>query len=280
MNIIKIYHQNKNINGAINITGSKSESNRLLIINALYNNVINIKNISNSEDTNIITHVIKNTNKEHHNIKHAGTAMRFLSAYFAIQKNKNIILTGSQRMKNRPIKILIDALKLLGAKIEYIEHEGFPPIKIYGNNTFNNKVIKMNANTSSQYISALMLIGSKLSKGLHIKLLDNITSKPYINMTFKLLKKIGLPITWNDNDIMINYKETINKQNITVESDWSSASYYYSIAAISDTSHIELQKYNSTSLQGDHIISNIYKKYFGVETELIDNKIILLKKKK
>lgn len=266
----------KNIIGNIRITGSKSESNRLLILQALYPKKISIKNISNSDDTKIMQKAIISNNNII-DIHHAGTAMRFLTAYFSTKINYKVIITGSQRMKERPIKILVEALKSLGANINYLEKEGYPPIKIIGKNIIGGE-IKMNAQISSQYISALMLIAPCLEKGLNIYLTGNITSYPYILMTYNILKKIGIKVLWNNNKISIFYSYPKNKNNFYIESDWTSASYYYSLAAVSNKYNITLSKYKKNSLQGDKLISEIYKIYFGVET-VFNNEEIILKKK-
>ena len=174
---------------SIEITGSKSESNRLLLLQALYSE-INLQNVSNSDDSNLMTNAL-NSKSKIVDIHHAGTAMRFLTAYFSIQDGREVTLTGSKRMKERPIKILVEALKELGAKISYVENEGFPPIQIKGKGLTKNKV-SLQANVSSQYISALLLIGSKLENGLELTLEGEITSIPYIKMTLSLLSEIGI----------------------------------------------------------------------------------------
>lgn len=277
-NNIIITKYDKNIQGNIYITGSKSESNRLLILQALYPDKITINNLSSSDDTKIIEQAL--LNHDHNiNIHHAGTAMRFLTAYFANCSYYNGIITGSQRMKERPIKILVDALKYLGAKITYLEKEGYPPIKIIGTKLIGGE-IKMNAEISSQYISALMLIAPSLEKGLHIYLINNITSYPYINMTYNILKKIGIKILWEKNKISIFYSSPNIKNILNVESDWTSASYYYSLAAVSKNCNLTLSKYKKNSIQGDNEISKIYNLYFGVNTIFNNNNnnIILEKK--
>ncbi len=178
-----------NISGKISITGSKSESNRLLILQAQYSN-LRIRNISNSEDTYKITNALKSS-KNLIDVHHAGTAMRFLSAYFSFKPESEVSLTGSKRMLERPIKILVNALKDLGASIKYQKINGFPPIKIKGILPSGN-IVKLSSSTSSQYISALMLVAPKLPNGLIIELSGKTASRPYITMTESLLKKIGI----------------------------------------------------------------------------------------
>ena len=276
--------QQANINkqaSTISITGSKSETNRLLLLQALYPN-LTLENTSNSDDSEVMEqalHPIPNTQYPIPiNINHAGTAMRFLTAYFAIQEGSEVIVTGSSRMKERPIKILVDALKQLGAEITFIENEGFPPIKITGKKLTQNKV-SLAANVSSQYISALLLIAPKLENGLELTLEGAITSMPYIQMTLALLNEIGVTTSFENNTITVNPKaETQHPTPITIESDWSSASYYYSIVALSEIgTQITLSSYKQNSLQGDAALVEIYKD-FGVETTLNKNNSILIKK--
>ena len=186
---------------SLSISGSKSESNRLLILKALYPN-IDIENISSSDDTNVLIEAL-NSKSSTVDIHHAGTAMRFLTAFFVILKSKNVTLSGSERMQNRPIKILVDALKSIGADIEYLDKSGYPPLKIKGKELQINKV-SLDSNVSSQYISALLLIGSSLKNGLEINLKGKITSKPYLLMTLSLLNKININYTFNNNVIKID----------------------------------------------------------------------------
>ena len=261
----------------LSISGSKSESNRLLILKALYPG-ITILNISKSDDTNVLVKALsaKSSNVDIH---HAGTAMRFLTAFFAISKEKEITLTGSIRMQNRPIKILVDALISLGADIKYLNKNGFPPLLIKGKE-FNNNELSLNSNVSSQYISALLLIGSTLKNGLKINLKGEITSKPYIVMTLSLLKQLGILYSFKENIIKINsFNDLRVKKTITVESDWSSASYYYSFVALSPiNTDLILNTFKNTSLQGDSILSKIFNE-FGVETIFNDNSITIKKTK-
>jgi 3-phosphoshikimate 1-carboxyvinyltransferase len=266
---------------AIKITGSKSETNRLLLLQAVYSN-ISLENISKSDDSDVMDEALQkskigNLQSSITNVHHAGTAMRFLTAYFAIQEGNETILTGSSRMKERPIKILVTALKKLGAEITYEEKEGFPPIRIFGKKITNNKV-SLPADVSSQYISALLLIASKLENGLELNLEGEITSIPYIKMTLALLNKIGVETSFTENRITVNHKATIANHKATIESDWSSASYFYSIIALSDVgTEITLSSYKKNSLQGDAALDEIYKE-FGVETVFNDNDSITISK--
>jgi 3-phosphoshikimate 1-carboxyvinyltransferase len=272
-------------NATIKITGSKSETNRLLLLQALFPN-LELQNTSHSDDSEVMLKALRNlqlatTDNQQPttiiDIHHAGTAMRFLTAFFAIQEGKEVILTGSTRMQERPIKILVEALQQLGADIFYEKNDGFPPIKIKGKRLTQNKV-SLSANVSSQYISALLLIAPKLENGLELILEGEITSVPYIKMTLGLLNEIGIETSFVKNKININQKsEIVNHQSI-IESDWSSASYYYSIVALSDIgTRITLSSYKQNSLQGDSALAEIYKK-FGVETVFNSNQSISLTK--
>lgn len=274
MNILLQTLANKKIIKKITISGSKSESNRLLILQKLFPE-ISIENLSDSDDSVHMQHALS-TQKELVDIGHAGTAMRFLTSYFATNPDREIVLTGSERMQNRPIKILVDALQDLGAKITYKDKIGFPPIRISGTK-ITKESVKINGNVSSQYISSLLLIAPKLENGLKIELLGEITSIPYIKMTLSLLHQLGIETTFKGNIIQVFPKKTIQKQTIVVESDWSSASYFYSIVALSEiSSAITLSAYKKESLQGDSCLATIYE-HFGVETIFSENAITLKK---
>lgn len=264
-----------NLQSSIAITGSKSETNRLLLLKALYPNLI-LENISNSDDSEMMINALI-SNDEVIDIHHAGTAMRFLTAYFSMQEDSEVVLTGSARMKERPIKILVDALRQLGAEISYEENEGFPPIRIKGGKLTKHKV-SLAANVSSQYISALLLIAPRLENGLQLTLQGKITSQPYINMTLSLLNEIGVQTSFIGNEIIMNPLSLIsNPLSLTVESDWSSASYFYSIIALSEIgTEITLSSYKKESFQGDSVLAEIYKE-FGVETTFDNNSIRLQK---
>ena len=259
----------------IEITGSKSESNRMLLLQALFPE-LKIVNVSNSDDSQLMTNALASTSKII-DIHHAGTAMRFLTAFFATQEGREVTLTGSQRMKERPIKILVDALKILGAQIEYLENDGYPPLKISGKK-LNNSKVTLQANVSSQYISALLLIASKLENGIVLTLEGEITSVPYIKMTLSLLKEIGVETFFKDNLIAIKPNANMSFSNaLVVESDWSSASYFYSIIALSEVgTEIALSSYKENSLQGDSVLVDIYK-HFGVTTTFKGNRLLLKK---
>ena len=276
MDILLNVLENKKIKEEITISGSKSESNRLLILQKLFSE-ISIENLSDSDDSVHMQHALS-TDEELVDIGHAGTAMRFLTSYFAVNEGRETLLTGSERMQNRTIEILVNALKDLGANISYEDKNGYPPIRIKGRKLTTDKV-QINGNVSSQYISSLLLIASKLEKGLEIELIGKITSVPYINMTLSLLTQLGIENKFEGNFIKVFSKKEIEKQIVIVESDWSSASYFYSIIALSEIgSEIKLSAYKKESLQGDSCLAKIYQ-HFGVSTSFGQDFITLKKEK-
>jgi 3-phosphoshikimate 1-carboxyvinyltransferase len=262
---------------SVSITGSKSETNRLLILQYLYPN-LKIINPSQSDDSVVLKKALHSSSNTI-DIHHAGTAMRFLTALFSIIESKEIILTGSLRMQNRPIEVLVSSLNKIGANINYLEKIGYPPLKIVGKKLIKDKV-SLDSNISSQYISALILIASKLKNGLLVKLNGTITSKSYILMTISILNKIGIQADFNQNYIKVQpFKGVIKPTQIVVESDWSSASYYYSLISLSSIgTEIILSNFKKNSLQGDSILSIIFLD-FGVQT-VYENNMIILKKVK
>ena len=271
----KISKEFRDIQGSVCISGSKSESNRLLLLRA-YTSFFKIYNLSDSDDTQLMISAIK-SDKKKINIGHAGTAMRFLTSYFSSISEKSKVLTGSERMRQRPISILIDALRDLGCDIEYIEKKGFPPLKITGKNILSNSVT-LPANVSSQYVSSLMMLGVSLKNGLKIILSSNITSLPYLLMTKKIIERIGGIVKIQEREIFIEpFKEKVISEQF-VESDWSSASYFFSLAALSSSVNLTLSKFFNDSLQGDSKLVDIYK-MFGIETIFEDDQIILKKNK-
>ena len=256
------------------IPGSKSESNRLLILSSLFKK-LSLENISNSDDTNYLLKALSSKSSTI-DIGHAGTAMRFLTSYFSLTTKKEIELRGSQRMHDRPIKILVDSLREIGASIYYIDKEGYPPLLIKPSKLIGKNLI-IDSSTSSQYISSLLLIAPKISGGLKIQLKGRETSKPYIDMTISLLKKLGVEITTTDNQISICELQKIESKKHYIESDWSSASYFYSVVALAKIGYtLKLSKFSFKSLQGDSKVADIYKS-FGVKTTYKDDLIILEK---
>ena len=274
-----------NINTSITITGSKSETNRVLLLQALFPE-LKLENTSNSDDSEVMLKALSqileptsdNSQPTTIDVHHAGTAMRFLTAYFAIQPNREVVLTGSSRMKERPIRILVEALNSLGAQISYEEKIGFPPLRIKGRELQKSE-IDMEANTSSQYISALLLIAPKLRHGLKINLIGEVTSLPYIQMTLELLNEIGVETSFENKSITIQPTAfNLQPKTLTIESDWSSASYFYSLVALSELgTAITLSSYKKNSLQGDSVLAEIYQD-FGVKTVFNENKTITISK--
>ena len=273
MKDLTLRHQSGNLHGRIQITGSKSESNRMLLLQALYP-MITLDNLSNSDDTVAMKSGLE-SDKNMVDIGHAGTSMRFLSAYYSTLENQEKILTGSSRMQERPIGVLVDALRQLGADISYLKNEGYPPLLIKGKQLRANEV-RLSANISSQYITALMLIAPSLPDGLRLYLEGKITSIPYIEMTLSLLHKIGVDAIFSGQHIQVFPKKDITQITHAVESDWSSASYYFSMVALAKEADVSLSTYKKDSLQGDRVLMDVYQQ-FGVKSS-IENNTLALKK--
>lgn len=254
----------------VQISGSKSISNRLLILESLFKN-IQIGNLSNSQDTQLLKKALSE-NTETVDIHHAGTAMRFLTSYYSTFEGKTTILTGSKRMKERPIKNLVTALRDLGVEIEYLENEGFPPLKITGRK-ITHKQVNVPANISSQFITSLLLIAGKLENGLEIHLVGEVTSRSYIEMTLDILTRFGIKNSFEGNTIKVenfNADRELSAADYEVESDWSSASYFYSFAALGRET-IHLKSFYKESTQGDSAIANIYEQFFGIRTTFTED---------
>ena len=258
---------------SIFLSGSKSESNRLLILQALYPD-IEIENIASCDDTTTLQKALA-SQEDMLDIHHAGTAMRFLTAYLAATTQKEITLTGSPSMLQRPIGPLVAALRDMGAAITYTGKQGYPPLKIAPATLSGN--VTIDAGMSSQYISALALIGPYLKKGLTLTLAGNITSKPYIDMTLSLLSSIGAKSIFKGQDIRILPLKKRNKVKIAVEGDWSSASYFYSLVALSKKRCVHLSSFKTNSLQADATLASLYET-LGVTTTAIDSQTIALSK--
>lgn len=270
----------------IQLTGSKSESNRALILNASSKGKVEVKNLSSADDTVTLDGILKNMESEVRNLKSetisapsglrpqtsdlpivnigpAGTAMRFLTAYFATT-GQEVVLTGTERMKQRPIGILVDALESLGSEIEYVEKEGFPPLQFKSSFEQKSNKVSIKGNISSQFITALLLVAPSLPLGLELTIEGELTSRPYVEMTLAMLAEAGISHTWNGSVISIPSQE-FKSSCITVEPDWSAASYWYAIAALSEKSSITLPYLKQNSLQGDSRISSIMES-FGIST--------------
>lgn len=269
-----ITKEDKILKGEITLPSSKSISNRILIINSLSYSPYEIDNLSDSDDTKVMEAVL-NANTNHFDIGHAGTAMRFLTAFLSKIAGEWII-TGSERMRQRPIGILVDALRKLGAIIEYTDNEGFPPLKITGT-ALKGGVIELDGSISSQYISALLMIAPTVQGGMTLKLLNQITSKPYIELTLKLMKKFGIQHSWKGNEIRIA-EQAYQPVKFAVEADWSGASYWYAMAALSGKCDLLLKGLRLNSLQGDAAQSEWFENYFGVQSKQVGNDIRLTKK--
>jgi len=271
-NALVSFKGTKNINTEIQLTGSKSECNRALIISALSKKLVKVENLSNAADTVTLNGILNNLEEELEveiqesktvDVGPAGTAMRFLSAYLSA-KNGNFLLTGTERMKQRPIGILAEALKTIGADISYTEAEGFPPLNIVGPLNQKTAQVKIKGDISSQYISALLMIAPILPQGLTLEIEGELTSKPYVDMTLDMLAEVGIAHAWNGNSISIK-PQVFKPGTLVVEPDWSAASYWYSIAALADEAEISLPALKEKSLQGDSQIKNIMK-VFGIAT--------------
>ena len=273
---IKIDHLSLRCEGSLRITGSKSETNRLLLLQALFKG-FKLENISNSDDSKVMQEALESTS-EVVDVHHAGTAMRFLTAYFSHLEGHEVVLTGSTRMQERPIKILVDALRSIGAYIVYEKVEGFPPIRIKGKKLLGG-TISLASDISSQYISALLLLGPVLEKGLKLNLVGKITSIPYIKMTLALLNNIGITTSFKDQLIRVGSVNKIKRINQVVESDWSSASYFFSIVALAKKAKISLTSFKKSSLQGDIVLLDIYEQ-LGVSARFEEDILHLKKESK
>jgi len=271
--IYKVSKINKNLTGEVYLTSSKSESNRVLIIRALCKNSFDIKNLAAAKDTVTMEQLLA-SNDELLDVGPAGTTMRFLTAYLSLQKGEHVI-TGSQRMKERPIGILVDALKQIGTEVTYEEKEGYPPLRISGKK-LEGGTISMDGSVSSQFISALLLIAPTLEKGLVINFTGEVASKPYLNMTLRIMEYFGAKVEWRENSIKVCSGDYEAKP-FTVEADWSAASYWYEIASFSDEVDFKIYGLKKESLQGDSVLSTIYES-FGITTTYFDGGVHLTKK--
>lgn len=274
---LQISKLDKNIAGEIHLVGSKSIANRILIIRALATEKFEILGLPTAKDTVTLNALLKQTDNLVYDAGQAGTTFRFLTAYLALQPQTHI-LTGSERMKQRPIGKLVSALNALGCDIEYIENEGYPPLKINPPTNHLKDEITITADTSSQYITALLLIAPTLPHGLKLHLEGDIVSRPYIEMTLALMKNFGVWSTWVGNTISIEKQNYVAK-NFTVEADWSAASYYYALACISDTCELKLKGVFENSLQGDSVIAKIAMQ-FGVQSIFDFEGVTLIKTEK
>ena len=270
---IRITHPER-IDATIQLPASKSISNRALIIHALSKGDHPLENLSDCDDTQVMIRALHAQPGETIDIMAAGTAMRFLTAYLSVTPGDRII-TGTERMQQRPIEVLVNALRELGAHIDYIAHEGFPPLRIQGT-TLTKSHITLPGNVSSQYISALLMIGPTLEKGLKITLTGDIISRPYINLTLQLMKDFGAKAEWlNEHELQVE-PQLYSSTPFYVESDWSASSYWYQITAFSKEATITLPGLFEKSYQGDSQVAHIFRS-LGVETIYGDKTITLRK---
>ena len=270
--IYEISIKNRIIKATINLPSSKSISNRTLIINALCYSPYALQNLCDSDDTLVLSAAL-NSNNNKFDVGHAGTAMRFLTAFLAKIVGEWEV-TGSERMQQRPISILVDALISLGAQIEYTKNVGFPPLKILGSN-LTGKTIELDGSVSSQYISALLLIAPTIENGLTLKLKGEITSRSYISLTLKLMAKFGIQYRWEGNEITVP-EQNYFPHEFTVEADWSGASYWYEILSMCESGEILLKNLQLESLQGDANIAGWFTQ-FGVYSIQKSDGVLLTK---
>lgn len=284
-NVLLSFKGNKQINTEIKLTGSKSECNRALIISALSNKKVEVENLSVAADTVTLYKILTEINKAKLtnnkqlivDVGPAGTAMRFLTAFLTIKPGQ-FLITGTERMKQRPIGVLAEALKNIGAQISYQENDGFPPLQITGSFKQTSKQVKIKGNISSQYISALLMIAPNLPLGLCLEIEGELTSKPYVEMTLAMLAQTGIAHTWDDNTISIE-PQKFKSTKLYVEPDWSAASYWYAIAALADEASIFLPGLNGYSLQGDSQITEIMAN-FGITSQFKNGGVFLKKEPK
>ena len=260
--------------GALTLAGSKSISNRALIIRALSGSDFPLHHLANAKDTELLLSLL-NSREDILDAGAAGTTFRFLTAYLAMQPGTQL-LTGTERMKHRPVGVLVDALRKLGARIEYVEKEGYPPLRISGPEGFGQtRELAISAGTSSQYISALLLIAPTLPQGLSLKLEGQVVSRPYIEMTLNLMRYFGVEHHWLGDTIEVP-PQSYQPRPFTVEADWSAASYFYAMAALSDEVSLQLNGLFPESVQGDAILAEMMQ-HFGVETHFNEGGILLTK---
>lgn len=272
--IIKL-HSNKSIlPKKIILSASKSESNRVLIINALSGNPSYLENVSDARDTQTMQRLLSSTDEEL-DVLDAGTTMRFLTGYLGVAAKAKTVLTGSARMQERPIKILVDALKELGARINYLNNDGYPPLEIHPLTDQLTDEIQIPSNISSQYISALLMIAPVLPKGLKIKLLGEVFSLPYIKMTLSLMERFGVNHHWAEDAISILHQD-YQSGSYVVESDWSGASYWYGVISLAREGAINLKGLRQSSNQGDQAIMDIMSQ-LGVDSTYDDGGVQLSK---
>src|ERR1035437_4518047 len=284
--VYKISKTDKKLKGTIYLTASKSESNRVLLVQALSSQRFRTTNLADSADTQILAEILKNETAGEHsralkklNVEVSyhtgagGTTIRFLTAFFASREGTRI-LSGTERMNERPIKPLVDALLKLGAKITYLGTKGCPPIKIEGTKLKGGD-IEMDASVSSQFITALLLIAPTLENGLNIHLKGRIASRSYIMMTLKVLEHFGVKFKW-DNDVISIAQQEYQGWDYNIESDWSAASYWYEMTAFAEEADLKIRGLRRKSIQGDSVVADLFR-FFGVNTEFVEDGVCLTK---
>ena len=267
-----ISHTSKSINADLILPPSKSISNRALIIQALCQSKPKLLNLSKSSDTQSLVQALQTTSKTI-DIGDAGTSMRFITAYLS-QQEGSYILTGSDRMKERPIGHLVEALNSIGADINYLEKDGFPPLAINGKALEGGKV-DISTSVSSQFVSALLLIAPTLKKGLSLSLKDELLSKPYIKMTLDIMRYFGIQSTWTNNTIQVEPQNYVSK-DLKVESDWSALAFILQAMSIAKSAQVSISGLSKDSWQGDSYVLNLFEK-FGLQYEFKDDKLYLKK---
>ena len=246
------------LNQTIKLPASKSISNRALIIHALSGGAILPNNLSDCDDTTVIIDALQN-NPHEINIKAAGTAMRFMTAFLSVKDGEEHVLTGTERMKHRPIGVLVDALRHLGADISYVGDEGFPPLRIKGRK-LEGGLLEVPGNISSQYISALLMIGPTLKNGLTLRLTGDVISRPYIDLTLWTMREFGADADWSDFETISVAPKPYKERTYFIENDWSAASYWYEMMALSthEDDEIRLEGLMDGSKQGDSSVRYIF----------------------
>lgn len=273
--VSEISARSRSLYGAIHLDGSKSISNRALIIQALCKKPLTLEGLSTSDDTRALQHLLASS-AHVLDAGAAGTTFRFLTAFLAFNDFDGV-LTGSARMKERPIGPLVDALRRLGAHIDYLEKEGYPPLQFRpGSGLSGEDLIALPAGISSQFISAILLIAPRLSQGLRLHLVGELVSRPYLQMTLDMMAYFGIHYQWEDDLITIPAQDYVAR-DFQVEADWSAASYYYSLAALSEDADITLTGLSRDSLQGDSVISKLMT-HFGVYSTFYQHTVRLQKK--
>ncbi|MCO6487471.1 MAG: 3-phosphoshikimate 1-carboxyvinyltransferase [Phaeodactylibacter sp.] len=270
-----LLYNGRRLAGEVTLAGSKSISNRALIIRALCGESFPIHRLANARDTELLLHLLQSESRVR-DAGAAGTTYRFMAAFLSRQPGVQI-LTGTERMKNRPVGLLVDALRQLGAEISYLEKEGYPPLRIGAASSFGSvSALSIAAGTSSQYISALLMIAPTLPGGLSLHLEGQVVSRPYIEMTLQLMQYFGVQHQWEGNTIRVPPQRYLPRP-FRVEADWSAASYYYAMAAFADEAHIQLNGLFEDSVQGDAVLAGMMTA-FGVRTSFNENGVLLSKR--